>query len=286
MILLTGITVFALLWAVIAGISGGVLAALLTFIGSWIGGLVLILLILLVVCAVVDMEKEQTHISKFYRCIAHLYIDLALILGRVELRTEGLEKIPADGRFLLVCNHICDLDSAVILKCFEKKQLCFIGKQEIKKFLIIGPVMHKMMCQFINRENDREALKTILRCIQMIKDDQASIAVFPEGYVSLDGRLRHFRSGAFKIAQRTGVPIVVCTVHNSKRVLEDVLHLRKTWGQVHLVDVIDSETVKSLSTTEMAEKVYEIMISDLGEDHRSDEKALHPDLQTCIDPVE
>ena len=286
MILLTGITIFALLGAVTAGFSGGILAAVLAFIGGWIGGLVLVLLFLLVACAVVDMEKEQTSDSKFYRGMAHLYIDLALILGRVDIRTAGLEKIPADGRFLLVCNHICDLDSAMILKCFPKSQLCFIGKQEIKKMPIIGPVMHKMMCQFINRENDREALKTILRCIQMIKDDQASIVVFPEGYVSLDGRLRHFRSGSLKIAQKTGVPIVVCTVHNTRHMMADLLALRKTWAQLHLVDVIDPETVKSIPTTEMAEKIYEIMIGDLGEDHRSDEKAMHPDLQICIDPVE
>lgn len=286
MVLLTGITVFALLCAVAAGICGGILAAVLAFIAGWIGGLVLVLLFLVAVCAVVDMEKEQTGDSKFYRSVAHLYIDLALILGRVEVRTAGLEKVPTDGRFLLVCNHICDLDSALILKCFPKSQLCFIGKQEIKKFPFIGPVMHKMMCQFINRENDREALKTILRCIQIIKEDQASIVVFPEGYVSMDGRLRHFRSGSFKIAQKAGVPIVVCTVRNTKHVMKDLFAMRKTWAQIHLVDVLDAETVKAMPTTEMAEKVYEIMIGDLGEDHRSDEKATHPDLQTCIDPVE
>lgn len=286
MILLTSITVFALLCAVIAGVCGGLVAAVLALIAGWIGGLVLVLLFLVIACAVVDMEKEQTSDSKFYRSIAHLYIDLALILGRVELRTQGLERTPAEGRFLLVCNHICDLDSALILKCFPKSQLCFIGKQEIKTFPFIGPVMHKMMCQFINRENDREALKTILRCIQIIKEDQGSVVVFPEGYVSMDGRLRHFRSGAFKIAQRTGVPIVVCTVRNTKHVMQDLFALRKTWAQIHLVDVIDGETVKATPTTEMAEKVYEIMISDLGEQYRCDEKAMHPDLQTCIDPVE
>ena len=286
MILLTGTAVFALLCAVIAGIIGGIWAAIVALIAGWVVAVILLLLFLVVASAVVDMEKEQTRISKFYRCLAHLYIDAALILGRVELRTEGLEKTPADGHFLLVCNHICDLDSAVILKCFEKKQLCFIGKQEIKKFPIIGPVMHKMMCQFINRENDREALKTILRCIQIIKEDQASVVVFPEGYVSLDGRLRHFRSGAFKIAQRTGVPIVVCTVRNTKRMMADLFALRKTWAQLHLVDVIDGETVKATPTTEMAEKIYEIMIGDLGERYRCEEKAVHPDLQVCIDPIE
>ena len=286
MLLLTGITIFALLWAVVAGVAGGILAGLLAFVAGWVIGLVLLLLFLAAAWLVVDMEKEQTADSKFYRTLTHLYIDLVLILGRVEVRTQGLEKIPTDGRFLLVCNHICDLDSALILKCFPKSQLCFIGKQEIKTMPVVGALMHKMMCQFINREIDREALKTILRCIQMIKEDQASIVVFPEGYVSLDGRLRHFRSGSLKIAQKPGVPIVVCTVRNTKQLMKDLFAMRKTWAQLHLVDVIDAETVTSMPTTELAEKIYEIMISDLGEQYRSGEKSMHPDLQTCIDPVE
>ena len=286
MILLTGIIILALASAVTALLLGGIWAALIALVSGLLGGLLLVLLFLVVACLLVDMEKEQENDSKFYRCMAHLYIDLVVILGRIDIRAAGLEKIPTDGRFLLVCNHICDLDSVLLLKCFPKSQLAFIGKQEIKKFPLVGQAMHKMLCQFINRENDREALKTILRCIQIIKEDKASIVVFPEGYVSLDGRLRHFRSGSFKIAQKAGVPIVVCTVHNTKRMMDDLLHLRKSWAQVHLVDVLDAETVKSIPTPELAEKVYEMMISDLGEDHRSDEKALHPDLQTCIDPVE
>jgi 1-acyl-sn-glycerol-3-phosphate acyltransferase len=286
MTLLIAITIFALLWGVLAGVFGGLLAAVLAFVAGWIIGLLLVLLFLVAVWLLVDMEKEQTEDSKFHRTLAHLYIDLALILGRVEVRTQGLEKLPTDGRFLLVSNHICDLDSALLLKCFPKSQLCFIGKQEIKTMPVVGAMMHKMMCQFINRENDREALKTILRCIQIIKDDQASIVVFPEGYVSMDGRLRHFRSGALKIAQKPGVPIVVCTVRNTKHVMQDLFALRKTWAQVHLVEVLDAETVTSMPTTELAEKIYEIMISDLGEQYRTDEKAMHPDLQTCADPIE
>ncbi len=59
MILLIGITVFALLGAVGAFFGGGILAALLAFVGGWIGGLVLALLVLAVAWLVVDMEKEQ-----------------------------------------------------------------------------------------------------------------------------------------------------------------------------------------------------------------------------------
>jgi 1-acyl-sn-glycerol-3-phosphate acyltransferase len=164
--------------------------------------------------------------------------------------------------------------------------VAFISKKENKYMPIISQIMHKLMCPLIDRENDREALKTILRCIDMLKQDKVSIGVFPEGYVSLDGRLRHFRGGVFKIAQKTGVPIVVCTIRNTKKAMRDLFAMRKTWIEMHLVDVVDAEEVKATATIDMAERVYEIMIRDLGETYRSDEKAMHPNLQTCIDPIE
>ena len=37
--------------------------------------------------------------------------------------------------------------------------------------------MHKILCQRVNRENDREALKTILKCIDILKKDKASIGM-------------------------------------------------------------------------------------------------------------
>jgi 1-acyl-sn-glycerol-3-phosphate acyltransferase len=286
MILLMGITIFSLICAVLAFIGGGLLAAVLALIAGWIGGLLLVLLFLVAVCLPVDRETPPENDSKFFRIIAKLYIDMAIRLGRIELRTEGLEKIPREGRFMLVCNHLNELDPAVMLHCFPDSQLAFISKKENKYLPIISQVMHKLMCPLIDRENDREALKTILRCIDMLKQDKVSIGVFPEGYVSLDGRLRHFRGGVFKIAQKTGVPIVVCTIRNTKKAMRDLFALRKTWIEMHLVDVVDAEEVKATATMDMAERVYEIMIRDLGETYRSEEKAMHPNLQTCIDPIE
>jgi 1-acyl-sn-glycerol-3-phosphate acyltransferase len=199
MILLMGITIFSLICAVLAFIGGGLLAAVLAMIAGWIGGLLLVLLFLVAVCLPVDRETPPENDSKFFRIIAKLYIDMAIRLGRIELRTEGLEKIPREGRFMLVCNHLNELDPAVMLHCFPDSQLAFISKKENKYLPIISQVMHKLMCPLIDRENDREALKTILRCIDMLKQDKVSIGVFPEGYVSLDGRLRHFRGGVFRL---------------------------------------------------------------------------------------
>ena len=277
--LLMVITVLALLGAVTALVCDGILAGVLAFVGGWIGWLVVAALVLLVACAVVDKEKPQEQDSPFYRWLSRWYIQLAVTLGRVRVHSKGLENIPRQGRFMLVCNHLSDIDPALLLYCFPKSQLTFISKQENRDMPLVGAVMHKLQCQMINRENDREALKTILKCIQIVKEDKASMGVFPEGYVSLDGKLRHFRGGVFKIAQKADVPIVVCTLQNTKQAMRSLLKLQPSEVQVHLVGVIPAEEIRGVNTTDIAERVYEMMIADLGEAFRTDEKGMHPDLQ-------
>ena len=129
---------------------------------------------------------------------------------------------------------------------------------------LVGKFLHKIMGQPINRENDREALKTILSCIRLLKEDMNSVAVFPEGYIKEDRLLRHFRSGVFKIAQRAKVPIVVCTLQNTHKILHNFLHFRKTDVHLHLVGVIEPEEWEGATTVDIANKAYEMMAADLG----------------------
>ena len=219
-------------------------------------------------CKAVDMEKEQEEDSKFYRAIMYLYIEALISLVMVRLHTKGLEKTPKEGRFLLVCNHLFIADPGIVLHCFKESQLAFVTKQENQKLPIVAPIMHKILCQPIDRENDRAALKTILKCISLLKEDKCSLCVFPEGYTSKDGKLHPFRAGVFKIAQKTNVPIVVCTIQNTRPIFKNLAKLKKTDVEFHLVDVIPPEETKGLSTVELSDRIYECMIADLGEEFR------------------
>ena len=248
--------------------AASVWVSLLTGLGCWLVLMGLAFGFLVFVCRLVDLEKPQEHHSKFYRIVMDIYIEALISLVLVRLHTRGLEKTPKEGRFLLVCNHLFLADPGILLHCFRKSQLAFGTKKENQTMFVVGKIMHKIMCQPIDRENDRSALKTILRCIQLIKDDEVSIGVFPEGYTSKDGKLHHFRSGVFKIAQKTEVPIVVCTIRNTREIFKNLAKLKKTDVHLHLVDVIPPEELKGRTTTEISDMVYEMMIGDLGEGFR------------------
>ena len=234
--------------------------------------LVLAFLFLLVLASAVDLKKEQNHDSKLYRKTIELYLDAALPPLRWNIKTKGMDKVPADGRFLVVCNHVSLADPVVLLHVFAGRQLAFISKQENQSLFIVGKVMHKMLCQPINRENDREALKTIVKCIQILRDDKASVAVFPEGYIHPDRKLHHFRSGVFKIAQKAEVPIVVCTLKNTLNAIPNLLHHRHSNIEASVLEVIYPEEFMELHTTDIAQRVYEIMAADLGPENVSQEE--------------
>ena len=219
----------------------------------------------LYLCKRVDQSVPQEDDSKFYRIVANLIVRSALPFLRIRVKHSGTEKVPTDGRFLLVCNHCNDSDPIILLYCLHKSQLAFISKRENSTMFVIGPMMHKILCQLSNRENDREALKTILRCIQILKVDKASIAVFPEGGIlSEDGKLHHFRPGVFKIAQKANVPIVVCTLKNTKDVVKNIKHLKPSSVEMKVLEVIPAEELKGVTTVDIAHRCYDLMAADLG----------------------
>ena len=234
------------------------------FFGSFVVFVILWLVMVVIMSLAVDMRKEQKKNSAFYRTVLHWSADALVTLLRINIVATGTEKLPKDGRFLLVCNHIYDLDPVVLMTVFRKSCLAFISKRENSEKFIIGPFLHKMLCQPVNRENDREALKTVLRCIDILKEDKASVGVFPEGYVSLDRMLHPFRPGVFKIAQRAEVPIVVCTLQGTCSIIPNAKKLKPSEVQVHLLDVIPAEELNGVTTVQIAERVHALMAADLG----------------------
>lgn len=234
------------------------------FMGSFLASVIVAFLFLWGSTLPIRMDQLQERDDPFYRTMIQEYISAIITLVRLRIIRKGTEQLPKTGRFLLVCNHLNDVDPAILMHVFPKSQLAFISKRENDQKFLIGPLTHKILCQPINRENDREALKTILRCIQIIKEDKASIAVFPEGYTSLDGMLHPFRNGVFKIAQKANVPVVVCTVRNTAQVLPNLPKLKSTTVHVHLLGVISPEEHKGITAVELGNRVHAMMAEDLG----------------------
>ena len=268
--LLKSITILSAILAILECLGGNFLWLPVCFVGNFLGLGLLAFLFLVVVSYLVDQDKEQEDDDPFYRWVVDLYVEVLIQLLQAKVTATGLEKTPKDGRFLLVCNHQFLADPGILLHYFRDSQLAFISKQENRDMFCIGPLMHKILCQTLDRDNDRQALKVILRCIQILKEDKASIAVFPEGSTNHDDKLHPFRPGVFKIAQKANVPIVVCTLNGTRSILKNGLRGKPSQVSLHLLDVIPAEELKGKNTVEISDRIYNMMLDDLGAEYAAE----------------
>ena len=212
----------------------------------------------------VDMSKEQKKYSRYYGFMANQLIFVALKLAGVRVHTKGLELVPRDRPFLLVSNHIADLDPVPFLHAMPWARLAFISKQENEKIYLVNKYMHRIQCLSINRENDREALKTIVRTIQILREGDHSMCVFPEGYESKTGELLPFRNGVFKIAQKAQVPIVVAVLRNTPLIAKNMFR-RRTDVEVEILGVVPVEELTGVLTKDVGERIHKMMERALEE---------------------
>ena len=236
----------------------------LLFIGIFVA-LTAIHLAFFVLCGYcVNLSKPVTGRSRFYRGLVNLTLPSLFKIVRVKVISTGTEKTEGVFPAMIVCNHLHAIDPAIILKELPDLSPGFIGKKEIyTEMPFVARYMHKLNCLPIDRENNREAAKTILRAVDLIKSKTASVGVFPEGYTSLDGELHEFRNGAFKIALRAHCPVIVCTVTGTNTAVK-TLFRKKNTIYFDVLKVIPADEVSTMNTTELAELIHKEMEQNLA----------------------
>ncbi len=209
----------------------------------------------------VNMKKEYPQESKFYRFLLNSATFFATKLIRIKLHVTGMEKVPG-GRFLLVSNHRSKFDPILSWLVFGDCQLAFISKPENFKVPVFGRLIHRLCFMAIDRENPRNAVKTINRAVDLINRDVATIGVYPEGTRNYGDGLLPFHNAMFKIAQKANVPVVIITVKGTYEIQKNY-PLHRSHVYIDVLDVIDAETVKKTKTAILGEKVREIMLNKL-----------------------
>ncbi len=219
----------------------------------------LFLLVLLVSCLFVDPKKILDRPSNYFRFLLNEFCRMALTLGGVRVVTTGLDRVPHDSRFLLVSNHKFAFDPIIFYAAMPWADLAFLSKKENFSIFLVAQIMREVLCLPVDRDNDRESLKSILKAISFIKDDKASIAVFPEGKTNKTAdTLLPFRNGVFKIAQKANVPIVVCSLVNSRAILKNMFR-KHTDVYLDVVDVVPADALAGKTTIEVGAEIHAIM---------------------------
>lgn len=138
----------------------------------------------------------------------------------IRLDVIGKEKIPQDRPVLFVGNHQSYFDVILVYPCLPPVT-GFIAKNDFEKVPIFPIWMRHLYCQFLVKDDIRQNMKSIMNAIESMKQG-ASMCIFPEGTRNKgdERELAEFHEGSFKLATKTGAPIVPFAVAGSRKIWE------------------------------------------------------------------
>ncbi|MDO4438649.1 MAG: lysophospholipid acyltransferase family protein [Eubacteriales bacterium] len=163
----------------------------------------------------------------------------------VKMYASGQENIPEDEPVLFVGNHRSYFD---ILVCYVmmKRPTGFVAKKEIQKIPLLPLWMDRISCLFLDRDNIKEGLKTILKAIEYVKSG-ISIFIYPEGTrgdatSSLD--MMEFHEGSLKIAQKAGCKVIPVSIYGSANIFEKHMpYIKPSKVVIHFGEPVDIKTL-------------------------------------------
>ena len=165
----------------------------------------------------------------------------------VSVTVIGEENVPKDTAVLYVGNHRSYFD---ILLTYVRvpRPTGYIAKKEMLRYPLLVNWMKNLHCLFLDRKDIKQGLKTILEGIEKVKSG-ISICIFPEGTRNkVNDTFLPFHEGSFKIAEKSGCPIIPMSIYNSAAIFED--HLPKIKKAHVILEYCSPIYMKELSREE------------------------------------
>lgn len=127
----------------------------------------------------------------------------------VDLRLHQKNRRRLPERFILIANHPSAFEDIGIPALFDVVSL---AKVQVQDWFIVGRITRAAGTLYVDRDDAasrQQAVETMVAAVNAGKN----IALYPEG--GCKGRRLHgeFKSGAFEVAMRTGVPILPVFLH-------------------------------------------------------------------------
>lgn len=179
---------------------------------------------------------------------------VVLKIAGVKVTELGRENIP-EGPVLYVGNHRSIFDVLILyVRC--KRLTGFVAKDSIEKVPSLRVWMRYLYCLFLKRDDLKQGMQVILKAIEYVKQG-ISICIFPEGTRNKGEELTilPFKEGSFKIALKTGCPIVPVSLNRTAAIFENQFpKIRKThvileYGQPIYPNELEREEQKHIGET-------------------------------------
>lgn len=220
---------------------------ILYILGFILGLFVLYVLFLGICCLFVNPKKEYENNSPFYRFLLTSATAVAMKLLRVNIHVTGLEKLPKGEKLLFVCNHRSNFDPLITWVVLKDWKIAFVSKPSNFKIPFFGRIIRKCCFMAIDREDPRKAIVTINKAAELLKKEEVSVGIYPEGTRSKKGELLPFHNGVFKIAQKANAPIAVLSITGTETI-HSLTPFQASHVYLDVLEVLPAENIKATRT--------------------------------------
>jgi 1-acyl-sn-glycerol-3-phosphate acyltransferase len=184
----------------------------------------------------------------------------------IRVRAEGVGNIPP-GTCVFAANHTSNVDPPMIMGAIQRR-VALLAKESLFRIPILGPAFRMGEFVPVDRADGEEALASLDLAAGYMKNGR-SFLIYPEGTRSPDGRLLRFKSGAFALAIKAGVPVVPVACAGAQRVMPKK-SLRITPGElvVKFCAPIDASKYTMAERGKLAARVHEAIAAALPPDQQ------------------
>ena len=175
-----------------------------------------------------------------------------LFICGTKVTVLGEENVPKDEPVLYVANHRSYFD---ILLTYVRvpRPTGYISKKEMERYPLLRNWMRNLHCLFLDRKDIKQGLKTILTGIEQMKSG-ISMCIFPEGTRNkVNDTFLPFHGGSFKLAEKSGCPIIPISLNNTAAIFEDHIpkikkaHVVIEYGKPIYSDTLEKDVKKNLA---------------------------------------
>lgn len=180
------------------------------------------------------------------------------------MRIEGRDKIDPSKVYIAVSNHQSMLDILVIHSLFFHFK--WVSKKENLYIPFVGWNMILNRYVVIDRASRKSFLRMMRDCRRHIRKG-SSIMIFPEGTRSVDGKIRAFKEGAFRLAHQMKCPVLPIVLDGTGESLpkKGFVIRKKTPIKIRVLDPIMPSGFEDDGPRELGDRVREMMESALAD---------------------
>lgn len=190
-------------------------------------------------------EKHKERNDRIASRMVRWVFKVILAVTGSTITVTGKENVPHEP-VLYVGNHRSYFDVVTGYACIDG--CCgFVAKKEMENIPLLSSWMLLISCLFLDRQDIKQGLKTILAAIDQVKNG-TSVWIFPEGTRNKGEELMEFKEGSMKIAEKSGCAIIPVAFKGT----DDVFEKHMPWIRSSHIQVQFGEPIypKQLSREE------------------------------------